>query len=165
MDNKFLTLVKIAGIWMWVTVMPAIAIILGIALRNTNVPLTTIIKAASIITVIIEIIVLVLNLYKISQGWDPRDIGVFGFLKTGPDERTAGSNKKHYMYPRINKDMLYDTPQGFCFGKDIHSGKYVCRRIDEEGAVLISGGSGTGKSSCYVVNYLLWCKGVDVDRQ
>ena len=165
MGNKFLTLVKITGIWMWVTVTPALVILLRFVLRNTDVPWVMIIKAASIITLVIELVVFVLNISRIIRGWDPRDIGALDFMKTGPDEHTAGTNKNQYMYPRIKKEMLYDTPQGFCFGKDTHTGKYVCRRIDEEGAVLISGGSGTGKSSCYVINYLLWCKGVDIDNK
>ncbi|MCR5634326.1 MAG: type IV secretory system conjugative DNA transfer family protein [Lachnospiraceae bacterium] len=55
--------------------------------------------------------------------------------------------------PKVPEDMLYKEPTGFVFGK--WKGKYVCKKIDEPGAILVQGGSGTGKSASIIQNFLL----------
>ena len=57
------------------------------------------------------------------------------------------------MYPKPPKDMLYDEPEGFCFGK--YGTKYVCKRVDEPGSIMVAGGSGAGKSTTIIESFLL----------
>ena len=69
------------------------------------------------------------------------------------DQNTQYDGRSQALRPSVPKDMLYKTPIGFCFGK--WKGRYVCKRVDEPGAVLIQGGSGTGKSASIIQGYLL----------
>lgn len=70
-----------------------------------------------------------------------------------PREQDAIMGKEKAMYPPVPKQMLYKEPTGIVLGK--YKGKYVCRDINADGHVFLIGGSGSGKSSCYVIPSLL----------
>lgn len=70
-----------------------------------------------------------------------------------PKEKNAFSGKEKAMYPSVDKEMLYEEPTGIVFGK--YRRKYVCRDLKEDGHVFLIGGSGSGKSSCFVINSIL----------
>lgn len=61
--------------------------------------------------------------------------------------------KEIFKYPTPPKDMLYNEPVGFCFGT--YNGKYVCKRVDEPGSILVQGSSGSGKSASIIQGFLL----------
>ena len=73
--------------------------------------------------------------------------------KGTPREQDAIMGKEKAMYPPVQKQMLYKEPTGIVLGK--YKGKYVCRDINADGHVFLIGGSGSGKSSCYVIPSLL----------
>ena len=56
-------------------------------------------------------------------------------------------------WPKPPPDMLYKKPVGFCFGK--YGNKYVCKRVDEPGSILVQGSSGSGKSASLIQGFLL----------
>ena len=62
-----------------------------------------------------------------------------------------------FIRPAVPKDMLYKTPPygSIVFGR--YKGKYVCKPVDMEGAILVNGGSGSGKSASQIKPYLLNC--------
>ena len=66
------------------------------------------------------------------------------------------SGKSSALRPPVPTDMLYKTPVGFCFGK--YRGRYVCKKVEEPGSILITGGSGSGKSSTLIQSFLLTMK-------
>lgn len=68
-------------------------------------------------------------------------------------QKNVENGREVAKYPRIPEDMLYKQPEGFCFGT--YKGKYVCKRVDESGSILVQGGSGTGKSASIIQGYLL----------
>lgn len=63
--------------------------------------------------------------------------------------------KERAMHPQVDKSLLRKIPQDgdFILGKQ--NGKYVCWNTKKDGHFLILGGSGTGKSSCFIIPYLL----------
>lgn len=71
------------------------------------------------------------------------------------NEAEALTGKVKAMYPVISEQLLYDKPTGIVLGKDKRSGKYVCKPLSEDGHVFLIGGSGSGKSSAYVIPALL----------
>lgn len=71
------------------------------------------------------------------------------------NEDEALTGKAKAMYPVIPERLLYDKPTGIVLGKDKRSGKYVCKPLSEDGHVFLIGGSGSGKSSAYVIPALL----------
>lgn len=75
-----------------------------------------------------------------------------------PDREKAIQGLEQFKYPQVNKQMLSDKPEGVVFGKNRN--KYVCKKSDEDGHVLIIGGSGSGKSSCLIIPTLLVSKGI-----
>lgn len=75
-----------------------------------------------------------------------------------PNVDEAMLGKKTAMYPKVNEMMLSEKPQGIVLGKDIKTRKYVGKRIEDDGHIFIIGGSGSGKSSCYVIPSLLMNK-------
>ena len=162
--EKILTFLKVSGIWLFFVLWIMLMCVYCMAFHTSIAP-SPVVQGVTLVSIIITAFYAFNNLSKVFRGKDARDISLLEGLSTEPDEYAAGSNKKKYTYPRISEDILYKKPQGFCFGRDTHTGMYICRKVDEEGAVLISGGSGTGKSSCYIVPYLLWCKGIDLDQQ
>lgn len=78
---------------------------------------------------------------------------LFHIYMNEPREDTAITGKEQAMRPPVNRKLLYSKPQGIFFGK--YKGKYVCRDIEEDGHVLLIGGTGSGKSSRSVINTIL----------
>lgn len=72
-----------------------------------------------------------------------------------PKEEDAMTGKQRAMYPLIPKELLHKVPTGIILGKDKRTKKYVCKLLDEDGHVFLIGGSGSGKSSAYVIPALL----------
>ncbi len=58
-------------------------------------------------------------------------------------------------HPKVPQELLRDAPQkgDVVLGK--HKGDYVCWNIESDGNLFICGGSGSGKSSCIIINTLL----------
>lgn len=75
-----------------------------------------------------------------------------------PDRKKAIQGLEQFKYPQVNKQMLSEKPEGVVFGKNRN--KYVRKRPDEDGHVLIIGGSGSGKSSCLIIPTLLASKDI-----
>lgn len=75
-----------------------------------------------------------------------------------PDREKAIQGLTEFMYPKVNQQMLTNKPEGVVFGKNRN--KYVRKRPDEDGHVLIIGGSGSGKSSCLIIPTLLVSKDI-----
>ncbi len=69
--------------------------------------------------------------------------------------------RKKYLHPDPPKDMLFDIPPygSVVFGSHKTGFKtyYICKPVQFEGAILVSGGSGCGKSTTIVEPYLLNC--------
>ncbi len=61
--------------------------------------------------------------------------------------------KERFKFQAPSKDLLYSEPVGFCFGT--YNGKYVCKRVDEPGSILVQGSSGSGKSASIIQGFLL----------
>lgn len=72
-----------------------------------------------------------------------------------PTEKRAFKGKEKSQYPKVNKAMLSDKPQGIIFGKDVNTNKYVIKDEKADGNVMILGGTGSGKSSCFILDYLV----------
>ena len=73
-----------------------------------------------------------------------------------PSEKKSLSGKEKAKYPPIPKELLHKDPTGtIVFGRDKHSGCFVCKKITEPGHVFIIGGSGSGKSSCLIIPSIL----------
>lgn len=69
------------------------------------------------------------------------------------DPSYQGTLERRARNPVVDKDYLSPNPDGIIFGKI--QDKYVRKVINEDGHVLIIGGSGSGKSSCVVIPTLL----------
>lgn len=89
---------------------------------------------------------------------------VYDYFKIGKRHFTIASffteaydnesvEKRKAMYPVVDKKLLSKNPSGIVFGR--YNRKYVCKDINEDGHVLVVGGSGSGKSSCLVIPTLL----------
>lgn len=72
-----------------------------------------------------------------------------------PKEEDAMTGKHKAMYPEIPRELLHKEPTGIILGKDKRTGKYVCKLLEEDGHVFLIGGSGSGKSSAFVIPALL----------
>ncbi len=72
-----------------------------------------------------------------------------------PRKELAVTGREQVKYPPVHKEMLFRLPEGFVFGKDRHTGKYICKPLSEDGHIFVIGGSGSGKSSCFVIPTLL----------
>ncbi len=70
--------------------------------------------------------------------------------------------KERAMYPPIPKALLHRSPMGIILGRDPKSNKYICKPLSEDGHVFLIGGSGSGKSSAYVIPALLANHGTTV---
>lgn len=65
-----------------------------------------------------------------------------------PNRKVAIQGLEEFRYPTVDKKLISVKPTGIIFGKYKH--RYVCKRPDEDGHVIILGGSGSGKSSTVV---------------
>ncbi len=78
-----------------------------------------------------------------------------------PDPKADENNHRRAMYPDMDKEYIFDRPEGFVFGKQ--GSRYICHPyVDADGNavhsgshVLVIGGSGSGKSSCLAIPLLL----------
>ncbi len=57
---------------------------------------------------------------------------------------TASYSEKKLTDPPAPKEMQFDEPQGFVFGKK--NGKWICKKVKEDGHIAIAGGPGSGKT-------------------
>ena len=80
------------------------------------------------------------------------DIGWFTWLAR-PEETEAMTGKLKHSYPPVPEKLLYDKPTGFVFGQ--HHGKYVCLDPADEGHILVSAQSGSGKSAMFAITSIL----------
>ena len=156
--KRIRTFLIVSGIWVWITLFPLLLFTFRYVFPD--IPMTgRWITVFAGITGTLNLILFVKNIGKINAGKSASEITPLEGLSSVPDEYSSVSNKRKYQYPAINPKISYKHPEGFCLGKDPHTGMYVCRSFSEEGSILINGGSGTGKSSCYIINYLLLSKG------
>ena len=72
-----------------------------------------------------------------------------------PREQEAYTGKNKAMYPSVDKELIRSKPTGIILGKEKSTNKYVCKDINEDGHVILIGGSGSGKSACYVIPSIL----------
>ena len=73
-----------------------------------------------------------------------------------PSENVAMTGKNKAMYPDIPKELIRKEITGTIpLGWDKRSKRYVCKPLEEDGHVFLIGGSGSGKSSAYVIPALL----------
>lgn len=79
-----------------------------------------------------------------------------------PNADEAMLGKEKAMYPTVNEKMQSDKPEGVLLGKDKKTNKYIRKHLDEDGHIFVLGGSGSGKSSCYVIPTLLLNKNASV---
>lgn len=70
-----------------------------------------------------------------------------------PDEEVAIQGKQKAMYPSVPKALLSKEPEGFILGK--YKNAYVRKLLFNDGHVCIVGGSGTGKTTCYIIAEIL----------
>lgn len=76
---------------------------------------------------------------------------------SAPSTRGRIRQRRAAAFPKLSRKLLYQIPEGKVFGR---SGKrYVCEPVKEHdgGHVLVLGGSGSGKSSCFAIPTLLAC--------
>jgi type IV secretion system protein VirD4 len=57
------------------------------------------------------------------------------------------------VYSQVPRDLLSSSPQGFIFGQ--RAFRYVRKKEEQDGHILVIGGAGSGKSSCLAVPSLL----------
>lgn len=103
--------------------------------------------------VLITLYISTQNRIRRKYGQPEEELGTVSGLTIGPSEYLAQSGREKHLRPPVPKRMLFKEPTGFCFG--MYDGKYVCRAPDDPGAILINGGSGSGKSSAAIIPYLL----------
>lgn len=72
---------------------------------------------------------------------------------TSVKDLNSESGKEAAKRPRPPAKMMYKEPVGFCFGS--YKGKYICKKVNEPGSILVHGSSGCGKSSTIIQGFLL----------
>lgn len=70
-----------------------------------------------------------------------------------PNRKAAIQGLDEFKYPAVDKKLMSKKPIGVMFGK--YKNRYVCKKPDEDGHVIILGGSGSGKSSTVIIPMLL----------
>lgn len=73
--------------------------------------------------------------------------------ETSPDD----GGRSRYIHPAPPKDMLFEVPPIGSVVLGRWKNLYICKPISVEGAILISGGSGCGKSTTAVEPYIFNC--------
>lgn len=123
------------------------------------------------ISVVFMALTIIQNIYRIFSGNQEFNIfkAIFEFIfdKIGDLAniirfRRLVSSSKRTGKEGFVADVKTDTAKsvsGFVFGK--HKGKYVTKKEDEDGHILVIGGAGSGKSSCIAIPTLMkWKKRV-----
>lgn len=64
--------------------------------------------------------------------------------------------KKRAMHPPVDSKLIKTKPAEGDFILGRQGSKYVCWNTKNDGHILIIGGSGSGKSSCYIIPFLLY---------
>ncbi len=74
-----------------------------------------------------------------------------------PNSKKALQGKESALHPPVDKRLLKNKPKGIVLGKDRKTGRYVCAEILKGVCthLWIIGGSGVGKTTCYILNILL----------
>ena len=151
-------LLKLTGLWLipplWLVI---IYLILQYKIYEKSDYLNTTILVGILLSLILMLYIYSKNHIHIINGANIDNIGWLDFLDNKPSRFDTTTGRKEAMKKTIAKDLLFDTPQGYCFGKDILSNKYVCmpNDINDSPGILITGGAGSGKSSTQIINYLL----------
>ena len=70
-----------------------------------------------------------------------------------PSRKAAIQGLDEFKYPAVDKKLMLVKPTGIIFGK--YRNRYVCKKPDEDGHVIILGGSGSGKSSTVIISMLI----------
>lgn len=100
------------------------------------------------------------NDIRIRNGKSLEDIGFLDFLSNKVEAYDVNDGKSSFTHPQIKNEMLFDNPAetSFILGKTNIRGKIKWVGIPKNSTnnhVLISGGSGSGKSSCQIIPNLL----------
>lgn len=70
-----------------------------------------------------------------------------------PNRKAAIQGLDEFKYTAVDKRLMSLKPAGVVFGK--YKNRYVCKKPEEDGHVIILGGSGSGKSSTVIIPMLL----------
>ena len=67
------------------------------------------------------------------------------------------AKRQKAMYPPVNQALLHKIPEGIVLGRESNrfKSRYICKRPDDDGHILIIGGSGSGKSSAVIIPSLM----------
>lgn len=156
--KKLKQLLKYTGLWLipplWIL---NIFFIFKYKIYEKTDYLNTTILVGVLISLILMLVVYSKNHLHIINGASIDNIGWFDFLDNKPSRYDTTTGRKEAMKKLIDKDLLFEKPKGYCFGKDNISNKYVCmpNDINDSPGILITGGAGSGKSSTQIINYLL----------
>lgn len=149
---------KLTGLWLippiWLAI---IFFILKYRIYEKSDSLNTTILVGVLISLILMLYIYGKNHLHITNGANIDNIGWLDFLDHNPSRFDTSTGRKEAMKKPIAKELLFDSPTGYCFGKDEKTNKYVCMPNDfnESPGILITGGAGSGKSSTQIINYLL----------
>lgn len=75
-------------------------------------------------------------------------------MDTNLKKKNENNGRIHARKKKPAKAMCYSKPPAFCFGKS-KDGKYIGKKANEAGSILICGSSGSGKSTTLIQSYLL----------
>ena len=95
------------------------------------------------------------NLYLVALGSVAPVLFIWLSSSGQPKEETAWAGKQKAMYPDVDPDLLSKEAKGVILGKDKKTNKYVIKPLEEDGHILVIGGTGSGKSSCLVIPTLI----------
>jgi len=74
-------------------------------------------------------------------------------LNQNLDPLYQSSLKNRAKYPTVSEEYLSSKPEGIILGK--HQGKFIRKKLNEDGHIFVIGGSGSGKSTSIVIPTLL----------
>lgn len=103
-----------------------------------------------------------LNANQIST-WMLFIVGIVIFIIWRLIKRSSSSKNGYTTLPfdlersaeRVREALLSIRPTGFIFGRDANFTEWITKKEDQDGHILVIGGSGTGKSSCIAIPSLL----------